>query len=83
MSTSIAALAPHKVDAQLKLAAWCTEKGLKDQALAHYSEVTRLDPSRETAWKHLGYKKQGNRWVKPEDAVGAEARSRTAEARRS
>jgi tetratricopeptide (TPR) repeat protein len=63
------ARAPHKSDAQLKLAAWCTEKGLKEQALAHYSEVTRLDPSREIAWKHLGYKKQGNRWVKPDEAA--------------
>jgi tetratricopeptide (TPR) repeat protein len=61
--------APHKADPQLKLAAWCAEKGLKEQALAHYSEVTRIDPSRETAWKHLGYKKQGNRWVKPEEAA--------------
>ena len=33
--------------------------------------VTRLDPSREAAWKHLGYKKQGDRWVKPEEAVAA------------
>ena len=46
-------------------------KGLKEQALAHYSEVTRLDPSREAAWKHLGYKKQGSRWVKPEEAAAA------------
>jgi tetratricopeptide (TPR) repeat protein len=60
---------PGKADAQLKLAAWCTEKGLKEQALAHYSEVTRLDPSREVAWKHLGYKKHGSHWVKPEDAA--------------
>jgi tetratricopeptide (TPR) repeat protein len=67
------AKAPHKADAQLKLAAWCTEKGLKEQALAHYSEVTRLDPSRETPWKHLGYKRQGNRWVKPEDAAAQKA----------
>ena len=43
----------------MKLAAWCEEKGLKEQAIAHYSVVTRLDPSREAAWKHLGYKKQG------------------------
>ena len=57
----------HKADAQMKLAAWCEEKGLKEQALAHYNVVTRLDPSREAAWKHLGYKKQGNRWVKPEE----------------
>jgi tetratricopeptide (TPR) repeat protein len=59
----------HQADAQLKLASWCTEKGLKDQALAHYSEVTRLDPSRETAWKKLGFKKHGNHWIKPEDAA--------------
>ena len=37
--------------------------------LAHYTEVTRLDPSREIAWKHLGYRRQGNRWVKPEEAA--------------
>src|SRR5262249_12724053 len=56
-----------KPDAQAKLAAWCEEKGLKEQAIAHYSEVVRLDPKREAAWRHLGYKKQGNRWVKPEE----------------
>jgi hypothetical protein len=56
-----------KADAQARLAAWCEQKGLKEQATAHYSEVVRLDPHREAAWKHLGYKKQGNRWVKPEE----------------
>ncbi len=56
-----------KPDAQLRLAAWCEEKGLKDEAVAHYNEVLRLDPNRETAWRHLGYKKSGNRWVKPDD----------------
>ncbi len=60
---------PHKADTQLKLAAWCAEKGLKEQALAHYTEVTLIDPSREAAWKHLGYVKRGNHWVKPEDAA--------------
>ena len=55
----------------MKLAAWCTEKGLHEQALAHYSVVTRLDPSRDSAWKHLGYKKQGNRWVKPDEVAAA------------
>ncbi len=60
---------PHTADAQLKLAAWCADKGLKEQALAHYTEVTRIDPARELAWKKLGYVKKGNRWVKPEDAA--------------
>ena len=66
---------PHKADAQLKLAAWCHEKGLKDQALAHYSEVTRLDPSRDTAWIHLGYKKHGNHWVKPDELAAQKLES--------
>jgi hypothetical protein len=62
---------PDKADAHMKLAAWCAENGLHEQALAHYSVVTRLDPSRDAAWKHLGYKKQGNRWVKPEEVAAA------------
>ena len=56
----------HKADAQIKLAAWCAQNGLKEQALAHYNEVIRIDPSKDAPWKHLGYKKQGDRWVKPE-----------------
>jgi tetratricopeptide (TPR) repeat protein len=63
------AQAPNRADAQMKLASWCDQKGLKAQAIAHYNLVVQLDPSRESAWKHLGYKKQGNRWVKPEEAA--------------
>jgi Pretoxin HINT domain/HEAT repeats len=58
-------------EAQTKLAEWCKEKGLKEQAIAHYTAVTRIAPTRDAAWKHLGYKKQGQRWVKPEEAVAA------------
>jgi hypothetical protein len=54
-----------KPDAQARLAAWCEEKGLKEQAIAHYTEVLRLDPSHAVARRHLGYQKQGNRWIKP------------------
>ncbi len=59
---------PQKnADAQLRLAAWCLEKGLKDEAMAHYHVVTSLDPSRDIAWLRLGYKKHHNHWVKPDD----------------
>ena len=60
---------PRTANAQARLAAWCAENGLKDQAIAHYSEVIRLDPSRDSAWRHLGYRKQGHRWVKPEEVA--------------
>ena len=49
--------------AQGKLALWCESKGLKAEAVAHFTAVTRLDPNHEAAWRHLGYKKDGNRWV--------------------
>lgn len=62
---------PHTVAAQSKLAAWCEEHGLKAEAYVHYAEVVRLDPKREAAWRKLGYKKYGNRWMT--DAQIAEA----------
>jgi tetratricopeptide (TPR) repeat protein len=58
-----------KADSQLKLAAWCEQKGLKAQALTHYEQVIRLDPARDAAWRHLGYKKLGTRWIKPDQAA--------------
>ena len=57
----------RKPDAQARLATWCEQKGLQEQAIAHYSEAVRLDPSRAATWRHLGYKKQGDRWVKADE----------------
>jgi len=65
------AATPDKPDAQWKLAQWCDQNGLEEQARAHYNAVVRLDPKREAAWKRLGYKKSGDRWVKP-DQLAAE-----------
>src|SRR4051812_33125288 len=50
-------------DAHWKLALWCEEVGLEPEAQAHLISVTRLEPSREAAWKRLGYKRHGERWV--------------------
>ena len=61
------AKAADTADDQWKLAIWCEQNGLKDAGDRPLpAVVTRLDPGREAAWKHLGFKKVGGRWVKPE-----------------
>jgi hypothetical protein len=69
------AATPERAEAQGKLAQWCEEHGLSDQALAHYSTVVRLDPKREAAWKKLGYRKRGESWVKPEQIAAQKLES--------
>ena len=67
-------------DAHWKLAVWCESAGLDAEARAHFSTVTRLDPTREAAWKHLGFKRVGDRWVTDEqvaaEKVEAEAQKK-------
>jgi hypothetical protein len=53
----------NTADSHWKMALWCEEKGLKPEAKAHLAIVLELDPSREAAWKRLGFKKHKNRWV--------------------
>ena len=60
-------------DDQNKLARWCDEHGLTQQATAHYHRVVELDPGRDLAWKHLGFKKVKGRWVKPEIVAAQKA----------
>jgi hypothetical protein len=54
---------PDTAEAQWALALWCERNGLDAEARAHFTAVTRLDPAREAAWKRLGCKKVGGRWV--------------------
>jgi hypothetical protein len=67
-------------DAHWRLALWCEQQGLKPEATAHLTRVTQLDPGREAAWKRLGYRRQGGRWVTDEqladEKAEAEARKR-------
>jgi hypothetical protein len=57
---------PDTSDGQWKLALWCEDHGLKEQATAHLYLVLKHDPGRDAAWKRLGFRKQGARWVRPE-----------------
>jgi hypothetical protein len=64
---------PDRAEDQWKLALWCDQNGLKQQATAHLYAVVQLDPSRDAAWKRLGFKKTGGRWDKPERLAAAKA----------
>lgn len=66
---------PDSADAQWKLAQWCDQNGLTAEAFAHYTAVTRLDPARESAWKHLGYKKHAGRWTTDAQLAAEKAES--------
>ena len=67
---------PETADGHWKLASWCEQNGLTHQANAHLHRVVKLDPSRDVAWKHLGFKKSGGRWIKPELVAAAKARAK-------
>jgi hypothetical protein len=47
---------------QLALAEWCEQGGLKLEAAAHYTVVTRLDPQSEIAWTKLGCRNFEGAW---------------------
>jgi hypothetical protein len=66
----------ERADDHWKLAMWCEQNGLKEQATAHLHQVLRLDAKRENAWKHLGYKRIGGHWIKPEEAAAAKTEAR-------
>lgn len=58
--------------AQMLLALWCERKGLKPEALAHFTAVTRLNPGHEEAWRKLGCRKVDGRWLNEENALAYE-----------
>ena len=64
---------PSIANAHWKLAQWCEQQGLKAETLVHVTAVTRLDPSRESAWKYLGFVKHRGRWMRPEQIAVEEA----------
>ncbi len=64
---------PETADGQWALASWCEAAGLGDEAKAHFTAVTKLDPNRADAWKKLGKKKVGRRWLSDADLAAEKA----------
>ncbi|WP_422928141.1 polymorphic toxin-type HINT domain-containing protein [Singulisphaera sp. PoT] len=63
----------NTAEAHWKLGLWCDRRHLEPEAMAHFSTVLRLDPSREGAWRRLGFKKKGGRWVNEKALAEAQA----------
>ena len=61
-------IAPEHV----RLGLWCEQKGLKAEALAHFTTALELDPHKEATWKHLGYVKHHGRWMSHEQIAAEE-----------
>ena len=59
--------------AHWKLALWCEQAGLKPEATAHLTEVTRLDPQNRSAWLKLGCRLYRGRWQNEEQIASQEA----------
>ncbi len=60
---------PVAAGPQYKLGLWCEEKGLTDEARAHFATALRLEPTNVDSLKKLGYKKVGNRWITERQAA--------------
>lgn len=68
----------HTAAAQWKLGVWCEQHGLRAEALVHFGEVVRLDPKRDAAWRKLGLRKVGHRWM-TEEQIAEEAAQKKAD----
>jgi hypothetical protein len=68
---------PMTAHEQMLLAIWCDQNGLKPEAIAHYATVTRLNPRHEEAWRQLGCRKVGGRWLNDEQAKALERETST------
>jgi hypothetical protein len=63
---------PQTAAAQWKLANWCELNHLEPEAFVHYTAVVMLDPSRDAAWRKLGFKRHRGRW-KTDEQIADEA----------
>jgi len=68
------------VQGQRDLARWADRSGLKAEAVAHFTAVTRLEPDDAEARRRLGYRRQGGRWVTASE-VAAESAEADAQVR--
>ncbi|WP_435006091.1 polymorphic toxin-type HINT domain-containing protein [Tundrisphaera lichenicola] len=71
--------APETEESQRELARWCDSVGLEDEAVAHFTVLTRIVPDDPDARQRLGHVRRGGRWMSAAE-VTAEATEAEAQA---
>ena len=64
---------PDTAQAHWQMADWCDQNGLNTEATAHLTAVVRLNPSKEEAWKKLGYRQKKGQWTIAEQSTAERA----------
>ena len=57
------------LESQYELVKYCSTHGLKDQAIAHWSAISELDPENVEAKSQLGFEKSDGRWIRSRELV--------------
>lgn len=56
------------VEARWQLAEWCRQHGLGEQRKEQLQRILDLDPEHKPSHYGLGHRRQGNKWISPEEA---------------
>jgi hypothetical protein len=68
---SLAHASPDTVEAHWRLAKWCRERDLRDEADNHLTRIVELDPDHAEARRLLGYHKENGQWMGRDDVMAS------------
>ncbi|MCI0493294.1 MAG: HEAT repeat domain-containing protein [Planctomycetes bacterium] len=68
---ALARTSPDTVEAHWKLAGWCRERKLRDEAQQHLTRILQLDPHHAEARALLGFKNKDGTWMTRDEVLAA------------
>lgn len=67
----LARTSPDTVEAHWKLAEWCRERKLRDEARRHLERILELNPNHEAARTALGFRQKDGQWMNRDDVMAS------------
>jgi hypothetical protein len=68
---TLARSSPDTIEAHLRLAEWCRERKLRDNAQQHFARILELDADHEAARAALGFRQKDGQWMTRNDVMAA------------